>query len=127
MTLRRLLKNKKSMLSSDKNVETLTQLIEMLKHNIELRTEYVKLDATTKMVRLLSVATLAVLLMLIFLPAMLFASGAVAVWLAQYWGVTASLFAVAAFYVVVLLLVYLGRKAWIERPLVKFLANLLMN
>lgn len=115
------------MLSSDKNVETLTQLIEMLKHNIELRTEYVKLDGTAKMVRLLSVATLAALLMLIALPAILFASTAVAVWLSQYWGLTASLFAVAGFYAVVLLLVYVSRKAWIERPLVKFLANLLMN
>ena len=62
------------MLSSDKNVETLTQLIEMLKHNIELRTEYAKLDATEKIVRLISVATLAVLLLMIFTAAMLFAS-----------------------------------------------------
>jgi uncharacterized membrane protein YgcG len=113
------------MLSSDKNVETLSQLIEMLKHNIELRTEYVKLDATAKVVRLLSVATLAVLFFIIFMAVWLFASAAVAVWLSHYWGLTAALFAVAAFYAAILLLIYLNRKAWIERPLVKFLTNLL--
>jgi hypothetical protein len=113
------------MLSSDKNVETLSQLIEMVKHNFELRTEYVKLDATAKVVRLLSAATLAVLFFIIFMGIMLFASAAVAVWLSHYWGLTASLFAMAAFYAVMLLLVYISRKAWIERPLVKFLANLL--
>ena len=52
------------MLSSDKNIETLTQLIEMLKHNIELRTEYVKLDTAAKVARLISVATLAAVLLL---------------------------------------------------------------
>ena len=115
------------MLSSDKNVETLSQLIEMVKHNIELRTEYVKLDVSAKVVRLLSAATLAVLLFLIFLAVMVFVSAAMAVWLSHFWGLTAALFAIAGFYAVLLLLVYAGRKAWIERPLVKFLANLLMN
>ena len=32
------------MLSSDKNIETITQLVEMVKHNFELRKEYAKLD-----------------------------------------------------------------------------------
>jgi len=115
------------MLSSDKNVETLTQLIEMLKHNLELRTEYVKLDATTKVVRLLSAAILVVLLFLIFLAVMVFISAAVAVWLSRFCGGTTALFIVAGFYAVMLILVYVCRKSWIERPLVKFLANILMN
>ena len=115
------------MLSTDKNVETLTQLIEMLKHNLELRTEYAKLDATEKIVRLLSVATLAVLLLLIFTAAMLFASLATAWWLSQFMGLTAALFCVAGFYAFVLVVCYVCQKAWLERPLVKFLASILMS
>ena len=42
------------MLSSDKNIETITQLVEMVKHNFELRKEYAKLDVVEKVVRLLS-------------------------------------------------------------------------
>ena len=115
------------MLSSDKNVETLSQLIEMLKHNIELRTDYVKLDVTAKVVRLLSAATLAVLLFLIFLAVVLFASAAAASWLAQSMGATAALLCVASFYVLMLIVVYLCRKSWIERPLVRFLSEILMS
>ena len=49
------------MLSSDKNVETIAQLIEALKHYLGLQTEYVKLDVIDKVVRLLTTATLSVL------------------------------------------------------------------
>ena len=35
------------MLSSDKNIETITQLVEMVKHNFELRKEYAKLDVVS--------------------------------------------------------------------------------
>ena len=41
------------MLSSDKNVETIAQLIEAMKHYLGLQTEYVKLDVIEKVVRLL--------------------------------------------------------------------------
>lgn len=115
------------MLSSDRNVETLTQLIEILKHNIELRTEFAKLDVTARVVRLLGAATLAVVLFLILLAVILFASLAVVMWLAQSWGIAASLAAAAAFYAVVLIIVYACRKAWIERPLVKFLSDVLLG
>ena len=115
------------MLSSDKNVETLTQLIELLKHNLELRTEYTKLDAIDKIVRVLSAATLAVLLLMIFAATALFASLAAAWWLSQFIGLTAAFFAVAAFYALLLTAFYLFRKSWIERPLVRFLASILMS
>jgi len=34
---------------------------------------------------------------------------------------------VSGFYVFVLVVCYLGRKVWLERPLVKFLASILMS
>ena len=55
------------MLSSDKNVETIAQLIEVLKHYLGLQTEYAKLDAIDKVVRLLTAAALAIVFILIIL------------------------------------------------------------
>jgi len=115
------------MLSSDKNVETLTQLIEMLKHNIELRTEYVRLDVTARVVRLLGAATLAVILFILLLAVVLFATLAIVNWLATSWGIVTAYAAAAGFYVMVFLLVYACRKSWIERPLVRFLSNILLD
>ena len=45
------------MFSNDKNVETIGQLVEVLKHYIGLQTEYVKLDVVDKVVRLLTALT----------------------------------------------------------------------
>jgi hypothetical protein len=115
------------MLSSDKNVETISQLIEMVKHNIELRKEYTKLDVVEKVVRLLSASALALLLTVIIAAILLFASAGAAAWLSQYIGLTQSLFAVAGVYLLLLLVVYGSRKSWIERPLVKYLSRLLLN
>ena len=76
------------MLSSDQNIETISQLIEMVKHNIELRKEYTKLDVVEKVVRLLSASALALLLTVIIAAILLFASAGAAAWLSQYIGLT---------------------------------------
>ena len=115
------------MLSSDKNVETIAQLIEALKHYLGLQTEYVKLDVIDKVVRLLTTATLAILLFLILIVVLLFASLGLAFWLSKHIGLTSAFMAVAALHAFVLLLVYAFRRPWIERPLVRYLARLLMN
>ena len=115
------------MLSSDKNVETIAQLIEALKHYLGLQTEYVKLDVIDKVVRLLTAATLAVLLFLILIVVLLFASLGLAFWLSKHIGLTSAFLAVAALHAFVLLLIYSFRGPWIERPLVRYLARLLMK
>lgn len=115
------------MLSSDKNVETIAQLIEVLKHYLGLQTEYVKLDVIDKVVRLLTVATLAIVFFLLLVAVLLFLSLSLAYWLSQYIGLPLSFLAVAAIYLLLLLLCAANRSAWIERPLVRFLANLLMS
>ena len=53
------------MLSSDKNVETIAQLVEVLKHYFGLQKEYVKLDIIDKVVRLLTAAALALVFFLL--------------------------------------------------------------
>ena len=115
------------MLSSDKNVETISQLIEMVKHNIELRKEYFKLDIVDKVVRILSAAALFLIITIILAAVLLFASAGAAVWLSQFIGIAWSLLAVAGAYLLLLLIVYVSRKSWIERPLVKYLSRLLLN
>ena len=115
------------MLSSDKNVETIAQLIEALKHYLGLQTEYVKLDVIDKVVRLLTRATLAILLFLILIVVLLFASLGLAFWLSKHIGLTSAFMAVAALHAFVLLLIYAFRRPWIERPLVRYLARLLLK
>jgi hypothetical protein len=115
------------MLSSDKNVETIAQLIEAVKHYLGLQTEYVKLDVIDKVVRLMTTATLAFLLFLILIVVLLFASLGLAFWLSKHIGFTGAFLAVAALHTFVLLLIYAFRRPWIERPLVRYLARLLMK
>ena len=48
-------------------------------------------------------------------------------WLVPLTGTGLAFFIVALFFLVLLALVYFNRKAWIERPLVRFLSDVLLN
>ena len=88
------------MLSSDKNVENIAQLIEVLKHYLGLQTEYVKLDMIDKVVRLVTAAALAIVFILVIAACLTYLS---------------------------FILFIIFRKPWIEKPLVRFLAGLLLS
>jgi len=115
------------MFSNDNNIETIAQLAEVVKHYVGLQTEYVKLDVVEKVVRLLTVGTMAILLSVLLLLALIYLSFAAAYALQPYTGMVGAFCIVAMVYVVLLLLCVIFRKRWIERPLVKFLASLLMS
>ena len=115
------------MLSSDKNVETIAQLAEVVKHYLGLQKEYVKLDVIDKVVRLLTAAALAILFFLIVIAVMMFFSFGMAYWLSAYIGLPRAFFVVAAVHAVILVLFIIYRRPWIERPLVRFLVNLLFE
>lgn len=115
------------MLSSDKNIETIGQLIEQLKHYVGLQGEYVKLDLIDKVVRLLTVAALALLLFFILMAVLLFAALGFALWLSKFTSLATALFINGGILLVLFAVVYAFRKTWIERPIVRFLANLLMS
>jgi len=115
------------MLSSDKNVETIAGLIEVLKHYLGLQTEYIKLDVIDKVVRLLTATALAIVLFLFVIAVLMFFWIAVAFLLSSYMGYAGAFFLVAALHLALLLLCIVFRKSWIEKPLVKFLAGLLMS
>jgi len=115
------------MLSSDKNVETIAQLIEVLKHYLGLQTEYVKLDVIDKVVRLLTAAALAIIFILIIIAVLMFFSFALAFWLENFMSTSLAFFIVAILHLLLFILLLAFRKSWIEKPLVHFLANLLLS
>lgn len=115
------------MFSTDKNIETIGQLIEVLKHYVGLQNEYLRLDVIEKVVRLITALTIAAVVFLIVIIIFIYLSFAAAYAMAPYTGFPLAFFIVAAFYLLIFLLFLAFRKNWIEKPLVKFLASLLME
>jgi lipopolysaccharide export LptBFGC system permease protein LptF len=115
------------MLSSDKNVETFAQLIEVLKHYLGLQTEYVKLDVVDKVVRLLTAAALAILFFFILIAVLMFFAFALAYWLATFTGTALAFLIVGLVHLLLFIVVFSFRKTWIQKPLVHFLATLLLS
>ncbi len=115
------------MLSSDKNVETIAQIVGIVKHYLGLQGEYLKLDVIDKFVRLLKATALFVLFFLITMVVVFFFSFAVAFWLADFIGHVAAFFVVGIVHLCIFILFVIFRKPWIERPLVRFLTTLLLD
>lgn len=115
------------MFSNDKNVETIGQLVEVLKHYVGLQTEYLKLDVVDKVVRLLTALTMTVVLLGLLVIALIYLSFALAFGLGEYVGNVGGFCIVAGIYLFVLLMFVAFRHQWIEKPLVKFLAGILMQ
>lgn len=115
------------MLSSDKNVENIGQLVQLLKNYVELQKEYLKLDVIDKIVRLITALTLTIVLLLLGIAVLFYLSFACVYWLDPLTGTALAFFIIAIFFLALLLLVFLNRKTWIERPLVRFLAGVLLN
>jgi len=115
------------MFSSDKNIETIGQLAEMVRHYVGLQTEYVKLDVIEKVVRLLTAVAMLVVISVLVILLLIYLSFAAAHALTPLTGAPVAFLLVAAFYLLLLVLTVMFRKRWIERPLVRFLANLLME
>ena len=115
------------MFSTDKNIETIAQLIEVVRHYIGLQTKYMKLDVIDKIVRLLTALVMVAVLSLLLFIGLIYLSFATVYALQPIMGMAAAFACVAGAYFLVLLLFVVFRKRWIERPLVRFLASLLMQ
>ena len=115
------------MFSNDKNVETIGQLVETLKHYIGLQSEYMKLDVVDKVVRLLTAFAIMVVLVGLLVLALIYLSFALAYALGALVGTAGGFCIVAGMYLFILVLFISFRHQWIEKPLVKFLASLLMQ
>lgn len=116
------------MFSNDKNVETIAQLVEVLKHYIGLQSEYVKLDVIEKVVRLLTVITVATVFCTTLFISLIYLSFAAVYALQPLVGSLIWAFLiVGGGYLLLLIFFILLRHRLIERPLVRFLGNLLMS
>lgn len=115
------------MFSNDQNIETIGQLVETVKHYVGLQSEYVRLDVVEKTVRLLTVITMTTILSVLLILTLIYLSFAAAYALEPLTGRVAAFLIVAAVYIVILVLFLIFRKRWIERPLVRFLASLLLS
>lgn len=115
------------MLSSDKNLESVAQLVEALKRYALLLKDFAKYYIVEKVVRLLTVLVFAVVVFLLLLAVLLYLSFAAVYWMAPHIGLPCAFAAMAGFYFVVILLVAANKKRWIERPLVRILASILLE
>jgi len=115
------------MFSSDKNVETIAQLIEALKRYIEVQKEYQQLNIIEKVVRLLTALSVVIVLTILAIAVLFYLSFAIIHWLEPLTGLGLAYFLMSMIFLALLLCVIIFRKAWIERPLVRFLADTLLN
>ena len=115
------------MLSSDKNVESIAQLLEVLKNHIGLQKEYLKFDVIDKIVRLVTAIVLTIIIFILLIAVLFYMSFAVVYWMAPATGLGAAFAIVAGFFTVMLCVIVAFRKTWIERPLVRFMAGILLN
>lgn len=115
------------MISNDKNVDRVARLIEKFKHYLGLQTEFVKLDATEKIVRLITVFSVILVSVIALLLILLYLSIACALALSQFMSVAVAFLIVAVFYLIVFLIFLFNRKRLIEKPLVKLLASILLD
>ncbi|MDD7273169.1 MAG: phage holin family protein [Prevotella sp.] len=116
------------MFSNDNNVETIAQLIEAVKHYVGLQKEYIKLDVIEKVVRLLTAMALIGIFVGLLTLSLIYVSFSAAHALqtvvgSLVWGYLI----VGGAYFALLLLFIVFRHRLIERPLVRFLASLLMS
>ena len=115
------------MFSTDKNIETIAELIEAVKNYIGLQTKYMKLDVIDKIVRLLTALIMVAVLSLLLVLALIYLSFAAAYAIQPLVGTAAAFACIAGAYLLVFFMCIMFRKKWIERPLVRFLASLLMH
>lgn len=115
------------MFSNDNNVETIAQLIEVAKHYIGLQSEYVKLDVIEKVVKILTAIALVSVFAGLLTISLIYLSFAAIYAMEPYIGSLAIAFIVGFVYVVFIILFILLRHRLVERPLVKFLAGILMS
>lgn len=113
------------MFSTDKNIETLAQLVEAVKDYIGLQKDILQLNAVTKTAHVLTLLLLAIVLSFFLLLIIIFLSFAAAFALATIIPTAMAFLTLAGVYFVLLLLVYANRVSWIQRPLIKLFAGIL--
>ena len=116
------------MFSSDKNIENLQQLYQEVKQYVNLQRDYVKIELVEKLTILGTSLLLVLILIILGFIALFYLSCTRAYLLEPLVGSLKGSFAVITGLIVVLIIIIvMMRKRLIEKPLVNFLANLLLK
>lgn len=115
------------MFSNDRNIEKVAKLVDLLKDYISLQKDSMKVSATEKLIKLLTVFILALVLGFVILLIVVFLSFAAAAWLETMMPRETAYLSVAAFYVLMFIVFYAKRTSWIQQPLVRIIANILTS
>lgn len=115
------------MLSNDKNIENVARLVDTLKEYISLQKDSLRLSATEKIIRLLTVFILFLILSFFFLLIVVFLSFAAAAWLSTFMSLSMAFLCVTGAYALLFTIVYNKRHSWIQQPLVRIIANILTS
>ncbi|MCR5068717.1 MAG: phage holin family protein [Prevotella sp.] len=116
------------MFSNDKNIEHIADFVEEAKQWLTIRKEYTKIDIIDKVVQICTALILFIVLFILVIMTLIYLSFAAAYALEPITGsLPIGFLIVSAFYLLLLLLIYCKRHKWIERPLVRFLVNILLS
>lgn len=115
------------MFSSDKNIETIAELVEALKNYIGLQKNLLQLNALEKTIKILTTLAVALILSLLCLLVVIFLSITAGFALTYILSPTAAFLSITVFYIILLVVFYANRKSWIERPLVRVLSQILID
>ena len=115
------------MFSNDQNIETIGQLAEVLKHYVGLQGDFIRLSVTEKIVRLLTAIAIFFAITVLLLLVLIYLSFAAAYALEPIVGLPWAFTIISGTYLLLLLLCLLFRKRWIQKPLVRFLAGILID
>ncbi|MBO5061116.1 MAG: phage holin family protein [Prevotella sp.] len=115
------------MFSNDRNIGIVGRLIEMFRHYIGLQNEYLRLDVIEKVVRLITGLLIFSAMFLFIVIILIYLSFAAAYAMGPHIGYPGAFCIVAAVYIIIVMLFFLFRKTWIEKPLIRFITGLLME
>lgn len=116
------------MFSSNRNIDTICQLIAELKQYVELKTDGLQIDIVSKLSKLLSALIIGAIVFMISGLALMFVSMMIAAALTTALGSATLAYAIiVACYALLAWSIYHKRKSWIEAPITNFLAHLFIE
>ena len=116
------------MFSTDRNIESIAGLVEELKNYVGLKAKYLRLDVVDKVVRIITTLALVFIVMLIAILMLICLSFAGAFALGHcIHSMALGFIIVAAIHLLIIILVLANKKTWIEKPLVRLLAGILLE
>lgn len=112
---------------SNENGSPANSLYNSILKYVKLLIEDARLNATEKLTRLLSATAIFAIFTILFTVAMVFVSMAAALVLSQAIGMLWAFVILALIYIVILLVLFLARKALIVNPIARFISSLLLK